>query len=55
VAAAKTDFETRMSNIEQGIPNDEVKAFLPFPLIFGYSIFCGSLLDFYAACVEVTD
>jgi hypothetical protein len=30
---------------------------LPFPSVFDirYSIFCGSLLTFYAACVEVTD
>jgi len=44
-----------MSNIEQGIPNDEVKSLLLFPSAFviGYSIFCGSLLNFYAACEEV--
>jgi hypothetical protein len=44
-------------NIEQGISNDEVKPSLSFPSVFDirYSIFCGSLLNFYAACVEVTD
>jgi hypothetical protein len=37
--------ETRMSNIEQGIWNDEVKVVVLFPLAFDirYSIFCGSL------------
>jgi hypothetical protein len=46
-----------MSNIEQGISNDEVKPVLFFPSEFDirYSIFCGSLLNFYAACVEVAD
>jgi hypothetical protein len=58
-----------MSNIEQGLPafggargdqgisNDEVKPVLFFPSAFDirYSIFCGSLLNFFAACVEVTD
>jgi len=40
---------------DQGIPNDEVKSLLLFPSAFviGYSIFCGSLLNFYAACEEV--
>jgi len=49
--------ETRMSNIEQGISNDEVKPPLSFPSVFDirYSIFCGSLLTFYSACAEVTD
>jgi hypothetical protein len=58
-----------MSNIEQGLPafggargdqgssNHEVKSSLPFPSVFDirYSIFCGSLTNFYAACVDVTD
>jgi hypothetical protein len=49
--------QARMSNIEQGISNDEVKPVLFFPSAFDvrYSIFCGSLLNFFAACVEVTD
>jgi hypothetical protein len=49
--------ETRMSNIEQGISNDEVEPSLPFPSVFDipYSIFCGSLLTFCAVCEEVTD
>jgi hypothetical protein len=57
MAAAKPNFETRISNIEQGIPNDEVKPSLPFPSVFDirYSVFCGSPLTFYAACEEVTD
>jgi len=44
-----------MSNVEQGISNDEVKSLLLFPSAFviRYSIFCGSLLNFYAACEEV--
>jgi len=44
-----------MSNIEQGISNDEVKPILLFPSAFDirYSTFCGSLLNFYAACVEI--
>jgi hypothetical protein len=54
-----------MSNIEQGISNDEVKPSLPFPSVFDirYSMFCGlaaiclsgSLLKFYAVCGKVTD
>jgi hypothetical protein len=57
VAATKKSYETRMSNTEQGIPNDEVESSLPFPSVFDirYSMFCGSLLNFYAACVEVTE
>jgi len=44
-----------MSNVEQGISNDEVKSLLLFPSAFviRYSIFCGSLLGFYPACEEV--
>jgi len=44
-----------MSNVEQGISNDEVKSLLWFPSAFDirYSIFCGSLLNFYAACEQV--
>jgi len=34
MAATKTKYETRMSNIEQGISNDEVKPFLLFPSVF---------------------
>jgi hypothetical protein len=35
--------KTRMSNVEQGISNDEVKSLLLFPSAFviRYSIFCG--------------
>jgi hypothetical protein len=46
--------ESRMSNIEQGISNDEVKSllFLPSAFVIRYSIFCGSFLNFYAACEE---
>jgi hypothetical protein len=46
-----------MSNIEQGISNDEVKSPLLFPSVFDiqHSIFCGSLLTINAACAEVTD
>jgi len=49
--------ETRMSNIEQGISNDEVKALLCLPSAFAirHSIFCGSLLSLHAACAELTD
>jgi hypothetical protein len=49
--------QTRMSNIEQGISNDEVKPVLFFPSAFyiRYSIFCGSLLNLFTACVKVTD
>jgi len=37
-----------MSNIEQGISNDEVKSSILFPSEFDirYSIFCGLLLSF---------
>jgi len=37
--------ETRISNIEQGIANDEVKVLILFPSAFDirYSIFCGSV------------
>ncbi len=47
--------ETRISNIEQEISNDEVKSllFLPSAFVIRYSIFCGSLLNFFAACKEV--
>jgi hypothetical protein len=36
--------QNRNSNVEQGIPNDEVKPVLLFPSVFDirYSIFCGS-------------
>jgi len=46
----------RTPNVEQRISNDEVKSLLLFPSAFviRYSIFCGSLLSFYAACGEVT-
>jgi hypothetical protein len=46
----------RILNVEQGISNDEVKSLLLFPSAFviRYSIFCGSLLSFCAACGEVT-
>jgi hypothetical protein len=57
MAATKKNYETRISNIDQGIPNNEVKPSLLFPSLFDirYSIFCGSPLIFYAACVEVAD
>jgi len=44
-----------MSNFEQGISNDEVKSLLLFPSAFviRYSIFCGSLFNFYTAREEV--
>jgi len=44
-----------MSNIEQEISKDEVKPVLLFPSAFDirYSIFCGSLLNFYAARKEI--
>jgi len=44
-----------MSNVEQGISNDEVKSLLLFPSAFviRYSIFCGSLLSFCAPWEEV--
>jgi len=43
--SGRNQIETRMSNIEQGIPNDEVKCVLSLPsaFIILYSIFCGSL------------
>jgi len=50
--AATKKQQTRMSNIEQGIPNDKVN---PSCSCLWSSIFCGSLLNFCAACVEVTD
>jgi hypothetical protein len=34
MAATKKNYETRMSNIEQGISNDEVELSLPFPSVF---------------------
>jgi len=39
--------ENRMSNVEQGISNDEVEFYLFFPsdFVIRYSIFCGSLLN----------
>jgi hypothetical protein len=42
-----------MSNIEQGISNDEVKPVFPSTFDIRYSIFCGSLLNFNAACEEI--
>jgi hypothetical protein len=58
-----------MSNVEQGLPafggpkgdqgtsNDEAQLLLLFPSAFviRYSIFCGSLFLFYAACEKVFD
>jgi hypothetical protein len=45
--------ETRMSNIEQGISNDEVKSFLSFlsDFVIRYSIFCGSILGIQASYI----
>jgi hypothetical protein len=39
--------ETRISNVEQEISNDEVESLLLFPSAFvvRYSMFCGSLLN----------
>jgi len=52
---AATKLEYLNSNVEQGISNDEVKSLLLFPSAFviRYSIFCGSLLNFYATREEV--
>jgi len=46
-----------MSNVEQGISNDEVKSllFLPSAFVIRYSIFFGSILNFFEACREITD
>jgi hypothetical protein len=66
MAATKTNSETRISNIEQGLPafggargdqgisNDEVGSLLLCPSAFDirYSIFCGSPLTFSAECAE---
>jgi hypothetical protein len=42
--------QNRTPNVEQGISNDEVELipFSPSAFFIRYSIFCGSLLEFFA-------
>jgi hypothetical protein len=56
-SVGRNPLEPRISNVEQGISNDEVKSFLLLTSVFDirYSIFRGSVFSFYAACGEVTD